>query len=269
MSKKTSKKKTWTWKKVLLGFVWAIVLIIVLAFTLTAGLPKAANSFLTEVTNGNIETAYKQTAGQFQAQTSLTEFDAFVNQIHLKDYKSARRSNREIENNQWLLEWTLTLNDDSQIPLVIEFVKEDNSRKIYTMYVPKGWLTNNNPSTKTNNQDETVQLEDLIAESMEQFASAVNQKDFSDFYAYVSKLRQEQITVEEFNQIFAAFIDQEINLSGISKQTPQLQEPDLSQQWVVAIKWSYPYGEGVNVYFSLSYIEEDTRKLVGIEVFIK
>jgi hypothetical protein len=122
------------WKKILLGILAVIVLAIVLAFVFTKSLPEVANKQLEALHNGNITAAYSYTSKDFQANTSMADFDKFVNRFpSLKNNKKTSWSSREISNNTGTLIGSLTATDGGVTPIEYHFVKENNEWKILSI----------------------------------------------------------------------------------------------------------------------------------------
>jgi hypothetical protein len=123
--------------KVLGIIVGAIVLIIILAFVFTSGLPKVADTMFTDIKEGNVQQAYEATAGQFKSSTTLEQFQAFVQQVGLNNFKDASRTEREVINNQGVLKGTVTLMDDSKVPFEVNLIKEEGEWKILNINIPE------------------------------------------------------------------------------------------------------------------------------------
>jgi len=106
---------------------------VALVFTLTAGLPAAADDFFTTAAQGDMEGAYAQTSVGFQQEVRLPEMVEFLDYTNLDDYASASWYNRSFENNIGYLEGTVTTNQGQAVPLFIDLLKEDGTWKIYYM----------------------------------------------------------------------------------------------------------------------------------------
>lgn len=196
--------------KVLGIIVGAIVLIIILAFVFTSGLPKVADTMFADIKAGNVQEAYLATAGQFQSSTTLEQFQAFVQQAGLITFKSASWNEREIANNQGILKGTVTLEDGSKLPLEINLIKEDGERKILNLNVPQSGITEEGTANSDipSQADTTI----LVQGGMKLLADAINAGDFTNFYNTIAQIRKQETTAAELQAAFQPFIDNKINL---------------------------------------------------------
>lgn len=121
---------------------------------------------------GKVEQAYTTTAKEFQAATTLEQFKGFVQDTKLATFKNASWTERTVENNQGFLKGTVTLNDGTKLPFEINLIKEDGNRKIFSLNIPQGGVTDETDDTSAiPSQDETTVM---VQKAMELFANAVN-----------------------------------------------------------------------------------------------
>ena len=106
---------------------------VALVFTLTAGLPAAADDFFTAVAQGDMQGAYAQTAIGFQEIVTLPEMVEFMDYTGLDQYESASWYTRSFENEWGYLEGTVTTNKGQSIPLFMDLLKEEDTWKVYYM----------------------------------------------------------------------------------------------------------------------------------------
>lgn len=116
--------------KIIGGIVVVVAIIIGLAFTLTADLPKSADAFFALVKDGKTEQAYQSTAQPFRDATTLDQFTTFLEQTGLNDYKTASYNSRAFENDQGRLEGTVSLNDGTDKPIQVDLLKEGGTWKV-------------------------------------------------------------------------------------------------------------------------------------------
>jgi len=98
------------------------------------------------------------------------------------------------------------------------------------------------------------------------FNKAVKAGDFTEFYKFISKLWQQQITPEQFKQAFQAFIDQKIDIGGVAKADPVLApDPYIDEEGVLHLDGVFQLKKKVK--FNLGYVmEADEWKLISINV---
>ncbi len=63
--------------------------IIIVAFTLTGGLPRSADHFFTLIREGKARDAYLSASREFQASAPEADFAAFLKDSTIADYESA------------------------------------------------------------------------------------------------------------------------------------------------------------------------------------
>ena len=120
-----------TWKKVVLGIVTAIVLLITLAMVMTSGLDVPVDRHFAALRVGNLDAAYSELSIATQRQNSPAEFKAMIEHnpmfAHIVGHTF---TNRSWENNQGLLEGTLEVEGGGTLPITVHLVKENDQWKI-------------------------------------------------------------------------------------------------------------------------------------------
>jgi hypothetical protein len=125
------KKKMATWKKVVLGGVVFIILVVSLALYATSGLLVPINAQLEALRAGNLRGAYEQTSSAFQQTTSYEQFAAFVKAYPgLFKNKDTSFSDRSWEGSQGHVKGTLIDDSGGVIPIEYRLVKENGKWKI-------------------------------------------------------------------------------------------------------------------------------------------
>jgi len=114
------------------------------------------------------------------------------------------------------------------------------------------------------------QLVDLTNRSMALLARAVDRDDFSDLYASIAKLWQQQITKEALRDRLAVFIEKKISLTVIEGVSPVFSEkPYFDSDGLLVLKGRYP-SKPYEVVFELDYFNEESAwKLFGLNVVTK
>ncbi len=92
-------------------------------------------------------------------------------------------------------------------------------------------------------------------------------RDFSSFHGYVSELWQGQTSAEELAGAFQAFVDNEIDMSGIGDVAPVFEgDPLIDSDGVLNLAGHFPTTPAW-VTFRLRYLREAGEwKLLGIQV---
>lgn len=119
------------WKKILLGIVIFIVIVVALALFLTRSLSEVANKQLDALKKGDIAAAYSYTSKDFQAAVSMKDFEKFLNAYPgLKNNQKTSWGERTISGSTGTLRGTLTATDGGVTPVEFHFVKENDEWKI-------------------------------------------------------------------------------------------------------------------------------------------
>jgi hypothetical protein len=119
------------WKKILLGILAFIILVVVLSFWLTSGMSDVANKQLDALRKGDINTAYSLTSKAFHDDTSLDKFQLFMDKYPaFKNNREASWGSRQVSGNTGVLVGTLTANDGTAMQVEYHFIKENNEWKI-------------------------------------------------------------------------------------------------------------------------------------------
>jgi hypothetical protein len=107
----------------------------------------------------------------------------------------------------------------------MELLKESGAWKVIYLSAPRAGVAAE-PAGKPVPSDE--KLKALIRQTLLAFNQAVAEKSFAGFHAQISRTWQEQIAPQKLREIFAAFIDQRIDISSIKGVEPILTEPPRS-----------------------------------------
>ena len=269
-------------KKFLIGLVIVLVVIgaiLVVALSLTKGLPRSADEFFTLIRDGKVKDAYLSASREFQASASEADFEAFLKNSSIGDYESATWSSRSITNNIGELEGSIKTRDGGVVPIKIKLVKEDGRWKIHAIEkaaaglveTAKGTTPAEKTSPETQAKEATIPPEDelkkMASASMLLLARAINAKDFSELYNSTAKIWQSQTTSEELQASFASYVEKNVDLTFIEGQVPAFQEkPSIDDNGVLVLKGSYPPQPSL-LSFTVKYILQDAEwKLVGIHI---
>lgn len=251
------------------GAVAAIVVAAVMAifavFYFTGGIVETADAFFHEVAAGDVDGAWDYVSSDFKASTTRGEFEAFLTESSLSEYQSATWSNRQVTTDSGFLEGAV-VTPSGRIPIKISFVKGPDGWKIQRIEKePSGIAKPSDVSLPT-----LAESADLVKATTRDFAAAVNQKDFADFHAGVSAELQEQATPEEFAEVFATFLDQEIDLSVLEGMEPLFTTaPAMAADGTLHLE-GYFASTPSRTYFSYTYIKQpEGWKLLGINVNVR
>ena len=133
-----------------------------------------------------------------------------MEQWGLNEYEKALWSSRNISGAEGTLKGTITLNDQTTLPIEMAFIKEQGDWKIYGLNIQ-------NPGVSGEVLTVPIQadLEALTYATLARFSQALEIQDFTAFYDSIAEFWKGQITSETLKEAFQAFIDAEIKESSI------------------------------------------------------
>jgi hypothetical protein len=113
-------------------------------------------------------------------------------------------------------------------------------------------------------------LKALAHRTMLDFAEAVKEGSFANFYQTVSQAWQRQVTAGALEAAFAGFVSKKVNLAGLRELVPVFDAaPALDGHHLLQVAGHYPT-HPYEVVFSLKYLREGTVwKLFGIDVNLR
>jgi len=255
-------------KKLLIG-VAGVVAILVIAILivgqLTSGMTSTADQFFAAAAAGDQATAGECLSEDFKAGTSMEDLWAFLEQSALLDYESASWGSREISGGQGQLEGSVRTESGGSVPVTMHFVKEADQWRIQRIEKAEAGISQA-PETLSIPEDGT--LAKMVSESMRALARAINGADFGPFHDGVSELWKSQITAEELQSAFQAFIDQGVDLTVLDGMEPVFsQQPALDAETnVLGLKGYFASSPSIT-HYEFDYIYEHPNwMLLGVNV---
>ncbi len=113
------------------------------------------------------------------------------------------------------------------------------------------------------------ELRPVVVETLQKFNEAVEQQDFSDFYANISETWQNQTTAAELTEAFSPLFKEKMDFTP-KDQTALVFAPKPTiekDNTLKKIEVNYPTAKVENVKFRLRYVKEDENwKLLGIRL---
>jgi len=224
-------------------------------FFKTSGMVSSADSFFTSIRDGDTERAASYASEAFKAATSPDEFALFSQQSILKDFKEASWTTRSIAGDTGRLEGAITTTDGGSLPIMLSMINEGGAWRIYSIQTPTAGLVSEGGKYAPTNDRGVA----LVRESIREFGMAVAQRDFASFYAYISTLWRDQVTPEELAAAFKPFIEQEIDLSVLTKMSPVFdQQPKIDENGILHVSGHYPTKPST-LKFEFGYIKEGMK----------
>ncbi len=241
--------------------------IILISCSPLSEMPETAEEFFKKVKEQNYEDAYQLVSDVFKENTSLDELINFLEGTSLSKFKSANWNSRKYENNEGELKGEIINDNGGTIPITIKFVKEMGKWKILSIYIEQSGIKIQSEKGKTIPNDKT--LKKMASEAMLNLAKAINSKDFTPFYNFVSAIWQKETTPENLKKIFQEFIDKEIDLELIQNSEVIITSQPLIEGDFLSFG-GYFKSKPYTIHYHLKYLYEFPKwKLAGISVEVQ
>ena len=244
---------------------------------------EAARRFFELIAAGKAEEAYQSSSFAFRAQRSLKAFETHIKEHQLSRFVTARWEQPSFEGRTAKLRGEIVTSEGRSTELLITLNDESGDWRIYSIRTPRDRQTGTAANLfgsigKTSEFTEAIDrplpdekaVRAMVVETLLEFNDAVQKKSFEDFYRYVSKGWQKQLTIGQLNRAFQPFIENGVNIAGIRDLTPVLDgEPYVTSEGLLFVSGHYatrPY----RVIFSLRYIYElPNWRLFGIDMTLR
>ena len=110
----------------------------------------------------------------------------------------------------------------------------------------------------------------LVDGTMREFAAAVTEKDFTDFYGTISDLWRKQTTAAKISEAFSGFFPFTRELKESVASGPLFNAPPLVNEKNILILEGFYHIEATKMLFNLQYVNENWQwKLLGMDVEVK
>lgn len=254
--------------KIILGIVVVIIVAVGAVFYFTGDLVDSADEFFEAVKSGDVAKARNYLSEEFKANTDEGELREFLSSNAFLNFKEVAWGERSIKTGgRGKLDGTITTESGGSAPIKLEFVKENDSWRIYSMSKPRAGLAEQPEGPQFPSEQVQVQL---VADAMHIFGESVNNKSMAKFYEYISTLWQRQTSVEELNKVFAGFYEWGGDLTVVDNLAPIFDQPvSIGEDGSMLIKGHYQTKPKF-VVFELRYIYEGLGwKMIGIKVNVE
>lgn len=260
------------WKKIVIGFIGVIVLVVTITMYFTSGMTDTAEAFFRNIAEKKYDKAYSYLSEDFKQIVSKDKMIVFMRQTGLEKYKSASWGNRSFEGNRGEIEGTIETTTGSAIPLTVQFVKlDDGSWRIYALNKPSSGVKIENKPVHTNKSEvpDTRESMMLVKNTIRHFARAINNKDMSKFHMFVSQTFQKEVSITKLNSVFKSFMDMNIDFMVLDTMKPVLDPQPVLNNGILVIRGYYETSPK-RLYYDLSYIRENKQwKLLNMNIEIK
>ncbi len=219
----------------------------------------AADAFVQQLTQGQMDAAYLGTARSFQQATSGQQFSHIVQRTGLDHAVSTTWTGREVRDDAATLQGEFHVPDGRALPIRIDLGKSGDAWRVLGFQVTG---TTGPPEMPV--PTEVQQLTDQI---MRQFVLATSQRDFSDLYKNIATRWQQEITPADFAASFKEFFDDDLDLTRIVDVPMTLSpRPSIDRDRALDVQGFYATTPS-RVHFHLRLVDESGAwRLVSLAV---
>lgn len=253
---------------IVLGSIAAFVVVVLASvFLATAGAVENADAFFRSVAAGDFERAKTFLSEEFKASTPDDELRSFLQGSGLVDYASSDWGGRSVDTSSGQLTGKVITNSGSVIPLTLTFVREGGEWKIYYIQREDSGLDTAASQLALPSREEAAEL---VTQTTREFARAVKAKNLAPFRDQASSQFREQVSLQDLNENFDAFLSQDIDLTVLENHEPMFtSDPALSATGVLQVSGYFPTRPS-RAWYEYTYVyEAQGWKLLGIDFNVR
>jgi hypothetical protein len=260
-----------TFLKVIGVIVVLIVAGVAAIFWGSSGMVDVSDAFFKATAAGNMQQARTYLAEDFRKSTSEAELHDFMEHSALLDYAEAHWSSRAMNlGGTGHLEGTVNTKSGGSVPLSIQFIKENDAWKIYSIKKTQAGLVTasdeESPAAPSLADAGKIALTTSLV-----FGRAIKTGNFAELYQTTSSEVQKKYTVAAFAASFDEIVAKKLNVDIAADAKPTFTtEPEILENGVLHMAGVFVYGEQHDhLNFDYKYVYRHTQwKLLGIHVKI-
>ena len=260
-----------TFLKVLGVIVALIVAGVAAIFWGSSGMVDVSDDFFKATAAGNMQQARTYLAEDFRKSTSEDELHDFMEHSALLDYAQAHWSSRAMNlGGTGHLEGTVNTKSGGSVPLSIQFIKENDAWKIYSIKKSQAGLVTasdeESPAAPSLADAGKIALSTSLV-----FGRAIKSGDFNGLYQTTSSEVQKKYTVASVAESFAEIVAKKLDVAIAADAKPTFTTaPEILENGVLHMAGIFVCGEQHDhLNFDYKYVYRHTQwKLLGIHVKI-
>ena len=179
-----------------------------------------ADEFITKLENRKMSEAYASTSALFRAEQELWQFESVVDRIGVINFSMNAWRDRTLEREDKTAAMKAVILEISVhfIPVRITLVWEDYGWKVHTLTGPN--RIGVGAGTWFQLLPTRQERDDLLRDTIADFADGVSNKDFTNFYENTGVGFKLSIPMNALISAYGWMIDEEIDLSGMKDVSP-------------------------------------------------
>lgn len=252
--------------KLLVGLVVLAVLVVGLAFYATRGVVRAADHFLVVAAGGDMSAAGDLMTSALRSTLDPQTLRGALVEHGLASALTTRWKSRAVENGRGAVAGTVTGSGADPVPIELDLIKRDGQRRVDVIRLGSRRLAaataDGAPTLPTPGQQA-----ELLHRALGDFSLSAERRDMTHFHATLSRLWQQQVTVEKLNEVFARFMDNGAQRRALSDVIPVPTAPAVINDAGVRVFERYYPTPPQRLEFTEKFLREDgVWKLVGFRL---
>lgn len=250
-----------TWKKVVLGIVVGLAVLVGSIFWLTGDITKTGDDFFAAVQNDDIDAAYVLLSDNFQAGTSKEELKSYLTDNALDNVTETYWGSRSKFGETGELKGTVTTADGSKIQLELILINSEAGWRINAIEMANAGFRRPDASRPVPSAKKQQQL---FRDTIAAFAESLSDKSMKKLRDYSSGSFRQQKSLEEFDKAYEYSYKWAEDYLAISKMSPIIDDAKVDEKGGLNIRGHYQI-KPKPVHFHQVYIYEGIDwKLVGL-----
>jgi len=257
---------------------------VIMNFLMSFAASRAADRFLSRLSEGQAGQAYAMTTKAYQAGMQQKDFARMTRLWSVKGFTEKEDWETQSGNGQVTLTGNLKTRVGQSIPLRLKLVKEDGEWKVASLQGPPPpeihYLAMRSFGHWQRRRDDSeapvaapalpsqADINRLVSTTLLDLDKALDQDDFKDFHASVAEVWRDHTPVVVFKRVLQPFSESQVDLGSIANGKPVFEKPaKVRPDGVLTADGKYllpPHA----LDFWLHYVQEDDKqwKLISLRI---
>ncbi|QDU64461.1 hypothetical protein Pan216_53510 [Planctomycetes bacterium Pan216] len=233
----------------------------------------AANRWIGQITSGEVDDAYADSASQLRESTTKEEFHTFLEETGLGAVSSITWSRQEgAPEGTKAFVGDATRKDGSAVAMLVSLVDERGQWRVASVQPVEnagGKVTAGSAKGGDADGPAPVSVNSLVIATLSELNLALRQRDFGAFQQSLAESARKGITEEKLSESFQPLIEKGRFLDGIESATPTYREPPRFDKGLLRTAGKIELRD-TQVAFELNYAQEGGEwKLVGLKTDVR
>lgn len=257
---------------------------VIMNFLMSFSASRAADRFLSSLSDGRASEAYAMTTKAYRSATKPKEFARMTRLWNVKGFTEKEDWETQSGNGQVTLTGNLKTKTGQSIPMRMRLIKEDGAWKVASLLGPPPpelhYMAMRNFGHWQRRRDDAenpksppplpsqAEIDRLVGTTLLDLDKALRAEDFTDFHASVAQVWRENTPVMVFKRVLQPFTETQVDLGAVAKQKPIFDTPaKVRPDGVLTADGKYVLPPHA-LDFWLHYVQEDNKqwKLISIRI---